>query len=111
MTQAELCAALNTLGLPVAYRKFVATPQKPAPAPPYLVYLFAYSGDLMADNANYLAVSNFQVELYTSVKSLADEKKVEDLFKSLNLPYRKIEAWIESEKMCQVVYEIQLIGG
>jgi hypothetical protein len=111
MNQAELFAALESLGLPVAYGEFISTPEHPAPAPPFITYQFAYSGDLMADNYNYVDISNFQIELYTAKKDLVREKLVQDKLKELNLPYYKMEAWLADEKLRQVIYEIQLIGG
>ena len=106
MNQAELYTALNSLDMPVAYGEF----QEPV-SPPFITYQFAYSGDVMADNQNYVQVDNYQVELYSRNKAPAAEKLVQDLLKSLRLPYSKIESWIESEKLRQVIYEIQLIGG
>lgn len=111
MTQAELYTALKSLGMPVAYLAFVETPLTPLPKPPYITYQFAYSGDMMADNYNYLEISNYQVELYTVKKDLAAEKLIQDKFKELRLPYQKVEAWLESEKLHQIIYEIQLVGG
>lgn len=106
MTEAELNQALKTIGLPVAYHSF-----KKAPSPPYLVYLFSYSGDMMADNQNYVEVSNFQVELYNTKKDPVTEKLVQDKLKELGLPYTKTETYIESEGLFQVLYLIQTIGG
>lgn len=106
MTQAELNTALKSLGLPVAYGSFTTTP-----APPFITYQFAYNNDLMADNVNAIGLDNFQVELYIVTKDLAREKQVQDLLKSLGLPYGKIETWLDEEKMYQILYEIQLIGG
>lgn len=106
MTQAELYAALKTLGMPVAYGEFTS-PQ----AQPFITYQFAYSGDMTADNQNYLEISNFQIELYTKNKDPATEKKVQDKLKELRLPYSKIETWLDSENLRQVIYEVQLIGG
>ena len=111
MTQAELAASLRSLGMPVAYGEFIGTPENPAPAPPFITYQFCDNNDLMADNQNYVAVDNFQVELYTNKKDLAKEKLVQDKLKELNLPYSKTETYLETEKMRQVVYEIQLTGG
>jgi hypothetical protein len=108
MTQQELYQALQTTGLPLAYSHF---PEGSAPTPPYIVYLHAYSSDIMADNHNYVGRGNWQVELYSKTKDLVSEKKVEDLLKSLRLPYRKTETYLESEKLRQVIYEVQLIGG
>lgn len=111
MTQAELFQALKALGIPVAYGEFVSTPENPAPPPPFITYQFAYSSDLMADNHNYVDIGNFQIELYTLKKDLAVEKLIQDKLKELRLPYNKTEAWLDEEKLCQVIYEVQLIGG
>lgn len=108
MTQQELYQALQTTGLPLAYSHF---PESSAPTPPYIVYLYTYSSDIMADNHNYVGRGNWQVELYSKTEDLVSEKKVQDLLKSLRLPYRKTEAWLASEGLRQVIYEVQLIGG
>lgn len=106
MTILELNQALKGIGLPLAYHSF-----KTAPTPPYLVYLFTYSNDMIADNQNYVEISNFQVELYNTKKDPATEKLVEDRLKELELPYTKTETFIESEGLFQVLYLFQVIGG
>jgi len=106
MTQAELFQELKNIGLPLTYHHFT-TP----PALPYLIYLFSYSNDLIADNQNYQEISNFQIELYSNKKDLASEKLVEDKFKALRMPYSKLETWIDTENLYQIIYEIQIIGG
>jgi len=111
MTQAELFTALKTLGIPVVYGEFISTPENPAPAPPFITYQFTNDNGLKADNYNYLDIGNFDVELYTAKKDPATEKLAQDKLKELRLPYTKIEAWIDSEKMFQVIYGIQLVGG
>ena len=105
MTQAQLYQALKSLGMPVAYGSFTSPV-----SPPFITYQFAYSNDFMADNINYFEISNFQVELYTSKKDLSAEQKVQDKLKELGLPYSKIEAFLEDEKLYQVIYEVQLVG-
>lgn len=111
MHEADLFQALKSLGLPVAYGEFVSTPKNPAPPPPFITYQFAYSNDMMADNHNYVGIETFQVELYTTKKDPTTEKLVQDKLKELQLPYSKIGAWIDEEKIYQTIYEIQLIGG
>ena len=110
MTQAELYTALKSLGVPVAYGEFVATAENPAPPPPFITYQFTSNSDFMADNQNYSAIDNYQVELYTAKKDPVKEKLVQDKLKELHLPYSKSEAWIDSEKMFQVIFSIQLLG-
>lgn len=109
MTQGDLFTALKSLGLPVAYDHFVSTTENPAPAPPFITYHFVNDADFKADNQNYVEVSNFNVELYTSAKDPTREKLVQDKLKELKLPYSKMEAWIDTEKLFQVIYQIQLI--
>jgi hypothetical protein len=106
LTQVELCAALKTLGLPVAYSEFTASQE-----PPFICYVFQYSNDTMADNQNYIPISRFDIELYTANKDPALETRVQNLLKSLKLAYVKREAYIEEEKMRQILYEIKIIGG
>lgn len=105
LTIPELNTALKATGYPVAYSHF-----KSEVTPPYIVYLFAYDSDLKADNTNYVEISNFQVELYTTTKDLTAEGKVQTALKNLGLVYSKSETFIESEKLFQILYEIQIIG-
>jgi len=111
VTLQELYTALKAIGYPVAYSHFLDTQQSPAPAPPFITYREAYSSDVMADNLNYVGVSNIQIELYTDRKDPAAEAAVQNKLKELGLPYSKTETYIEDERLFQVIYEIQLIGG
>lgn len=105
MTQAELYTALKSLGFPVAYSSFTTSP-----SPPFITYHFSYSNDVMADNINYAEISNFQIELYTKTKDLTAEGKMKAKLRELELPFSKVEAWLEEDKLHQIIYEIQLIG-
>lgn len=106
MTLEEIYQALKSIGLPVVYREFTTPPD-----PPYLIYLFSYSSDLMADGQNYLEIDNYQIELYTKNKDPATESLVQNKLKELGLPYSKTETFLQSEGLFQLVYDIQLIGG
>ena len=74
-----------------------------------MIYLFVEDDDLIADDINYVSVSNFDIELYTDRKDLASEKLIEDKLKELYLPYDKSENWIQSEGVFQILYEITVI--
>jgi len=106
MTQDELYQALKSIGYPVAYGSF-SRPVKP----PFITYQFAYNSDLIADNINYVPIDSFQVELYTAKKNLVAEQKVQDKLRELGLPYRKFETYLDEEKIFQILYEIQILGG
>jgi hypothetical protein len=106
MTQTELYQALKSIGFPVAYGSF----SSPV-TPPFITYQFISSSDMIADNHNYVSIENFQIELYTSKREPETEKLVQDKLKELGLPYRKFETYLDEEKMYQVIYEVQIIGG
>ncbi len=109
MTQAELYQALKATGLPVVYSHWKAgDPLNQPPAPPYLIFQFAESDDLMADNHNYHAISAYDIELYSNRKDLAAEAKLENKLKELRIPYEKSETRIESEELFMVLYEITI---
>jgi hypothetical protein len=110
MTNAEIIQALESIGFPVAYSHFVSTPENPAPPPPFITVQFAYSNDVMADNLNYVEVSNYQIELYTAIKDVSAEKRVQNKLKELRLPYSKTGTWLDDEKLFQTIYEVQIIG-
>ena len=101
MDEAALFQLLRTTGLPVAYHHFTS-----APNPPYVVYLFAYSSNLGADDRVCEKFKNFQVELYTPKKDLASEKLIEDMFNANDIYWEKTETYIDSEGLYQVLYEI-----
>jgi hypothetical protein len=100
----DLYDGLEATGYPVARRVF-----KSAPALPYIVYLFANSADLMADNENYQTLSDFQVELYSEDGDPEAEAAVEAALKGLGLTWAKSEAYIDSEQMVEILYEVRIV--
>jgi len=103
VTHTELRQALEEIGYPVAYSHF-----KEPQTPPFMVFLFGYSNDFMADGANYHQVSNYQVELYTKYKEPPVEENVQAKLKEIGLPYSKIETYIEDVGLFQIIYRIQI---
>ncbi len=103
---AYLAQLLTETGLPVARNAFLK-----AQAPPYIVYVFSHSDNFAADSKVYLKRDNYQIELYTEKKDIALEEKLEGIFDECGLVYDKTETYLESEKLIEVIYEIQLIGG
>ena len=103
---AALAGILGEVGISVARTAFL----KPQP-PPYIVYVFSHSSNYAADSKVYLKRDHYQIELYTDKKDTALEEKLEGVFDSHGLVYDKTETYLESEKLTEVIYEIQLIGG
>lgn len=103
MTLVELKKILDATGFPVAYSHF-NDPKKT----PFITYLVTYSSNFHADNKVYKQIQNVDVELYTDKKDLAAEQTLEDLLNTNELPYEKVETYIDSEKIYQIIYEMRL---
>lgn len=106
MTQVEVFNLIERLGFPVAYHHF---DEGEAPEPPFVIYLFPESRNMSADNRVYQKVQVLHVELYTDKKDLNAELAVEATLDSAGLFWQKSETWIESEKMYEVLYEMEVL--
>ncbi len=101
MTLSDVKDRLKSTGLPVAYRAF----EKPT-KPPFLVYLSDGDSNFAADGVVYFAAHQVRVELYASVRDLASEAKVESAF--ADIYYEKTVTYIESEKVYETIYELEV---
>ena len=104
MTLSELKTILDSTGYPVAYSHFQTEPDTP-----YIVYSVSGSSNFMADDNVYKPIQNVDVELFTYKKDLEAEASIEDAFFNNKIPFEKIETYISSEKLFQIIYEITLI--
>lgn len=109
MTYKEVATMVNSIGLPYAYYQF---PEGTGQAPPFVVYFYSQTNDLYADETNYQRIVTLNIELYTAEKDFSMESTVEDILKNNNLTYYKEENYIDSEKIWQIAYEMEvLING
>lgn len=108
MTRLQIATMLSSItGLPVAYRAF---PIGNAPQPPYLIYFYEASDDVMADNQNYTNIENLVVELYTSPsRDFTKEDTLDALLKSNHITYLKTEEYIEAISMYRTTYEMEVV--
>ena len=106
MTYEEVADVVRSIGLPFAYYQF---PEGTEMAPPFVVYFYSSSDDLMADDENYQPIRTLNIELYTAEKDFAQETAVEQILKENHLTYYKEESYIDSEKMWQIAYEMEVI--
>lgn len=56
----------------------------------------------------YHSFKKLDIELYTDEKSPDIEQKVEEILFQHNIYYTKNETWIESEKLYEVLYEMEV---
>lgn len=100
----ELYELLKQLNIPVAYHHFVN-----ATTPPYITYYRSETNNFYADNKVYKKIDTYRVELYTPQKDISLELQLEQLFDSNEIPFEiEAENYIESEKVYQVIYEINI---
>lgn len=106
MTYQEVAAVVRSIGLPYAYYQF---PEGTEMAPPFVVYFYTYTDDLMADNRNYQRIPKLSIELYTAEKDFEQEAALEKVLEQNGFSYYKEENYIDSEKMWQIAYEMEVI--
>lgn len=109
MTEKEVCQMAKSAGFPTAYHHFEEGQE---PEKPYLVYLYPGTDNFSADGIVYQAVNKLDIELYTEKKDIEAEKKVEAVLEEHGFFYEKTESYLESEKMYEVLFEMEvLISG
>lgn len=96
---------LKQLELPFAYDHFA---EGESPAPPFICYLLPGSNNFSADGTVYLKISEVRIELYTDKKDLQLEYKIEAVLEKHGFFFEKMETWIESERLYEVVYNFEV---
>ena len=108
MTYKQINTMVGLMGLPYAYYQFPETGQKP----PFICWFLEGIDDVYADNANYQRIVNLTIEFYSDEKDFTNEAAIESQLTLSGLTYTKTETYIDSEKMHQTVYEMEvLING
>lgn len=109
MTYIELREFVSSFEYPYSYYQF---PKGNAVAPPFCVFYFPDSADLMADNKNYAGVRELVIEFYFDEKDFDAEANIEAKFEAAEIPYRKTEIYIDDQQLFEVAYETEvLING
>ena len=107
MTHEEAVALMAAIeeatGAPYAYDHFA---EGESPDPPFFLFLFPESRNFLADDSVYFAMKELDIELYTDVKDPSLEESLEGILEANELVWEKTEAWIESERLYEVLYEM-----
>lgn len=101
----ELLVMLNEMGIPFAYDHFA---EGESLEPPFICYLLPQSDHFSADGKVYYKISGVHIELYTDIKDLSVEQKVEAVLDTHGIFYEKSEVWIESERLYEVLYTFEM---
>ena len=103
----KILSILRGLGIPFAYDHFA---QGESPDPPFICYLIPASDNFGADWKVYYKIDQFNIELYTDLKDLSLERKIEEALDEASIFYNKSETWIESESLYEVLYTFEMEG-
>ena len=79
-----------------------------SPEPPFLVFLYPKADNFSADGIAYYKINQLDIELYTDMKHPELEETIEAVLLKYGIFYGKSEVWIESEKLYEVLYEMEV---
>ena len=96
---------IKDIGIPFAYDHFA---EGESPNPPFICYLISGSNNFAADGKVYHKINAVHLEVYTDCKDLSVEQRVEAALDKHSIFYDKLETWIESEKMYEVLYSFEM---
>ena len=105
MTHEEVMAMVEEMGLPFAYHHFA---EGESPDPPFVVFLYPRADNFSADGKPYYKINVLDIELYIDAKDLELETRVEAVLERHGIFYAKSEVWIDSEKLYEVLFEMEV---
>lgn len=106
MTYREVAEMVDSIGVPSAYYQFEEGSGQQCP---FITFFYGSRNDFKADDTNYVRIAGLTIELYTDEKDFVLEEKVEDVLESKDIPYQKEEVYIDSEKMFEVIYKMEVM--
>lgn len=107
MTQEDVIRMIEEMGMPYAYDHFV---EGESPDPPFLVFLYPRSDNFAADGKVYYKINQLNIELYSDLKDVSLEAKIEAVLDKHGFYYEKTETWIDSEKLYEILYQFEMEG-
>ncbi len=105
MSQEDVLKMMGEMRLPFAYDHFA---EGESPEPPFLVFLYPKADNFSADGIVYYKINQLDIELYTDLKQPELEETIEAVLLKYGIFYGKSEVWIESEKLYEVLYEMEV---
>lgn len=102
LTSERLKQLLEAYEVPAVY-SHSASPIEP----PYIAWLVPQTNNFDADNTVYQVLESFQIELYSRVNVLQEERKLEKYLTENGILWDKTsETWIDEEKVMMTIYEV-----
>ena len=98
-------AAVNSGSIPYAYYQFPETGQQP----PFICWYIDGINDFYADGINYQGISRVVIEYYSDEKDFVTESAIDNYLQTHGHSYAKGEQYIDSEKMHETLYSLEVI--
>ena len=105
MSAEQIKNMLSEVGLPYEYDHFTTHNWI---EPPFLVWRIPESNNFIADGVVYAKIDALDIEFYSIEKDWYNEKKIEDILEKYGIAYQKTEEYLDSEKMYEVLYEMEV---
>ena len=102
----EFADIMREMDMPTAYLQY---PVGEVPALPFTVFYYPNTNNFAADDSVFAKIEHVNIELYSANKSFAAESSVESVLEAHGLPWDKTEAYLDSENMYEVLYEVEII--
>ena len=101
----DIRSIIETAGLPCVYRQWE---EGKAPPLPYCAYYAGRANNFAADGLVWFTAQRYTVELYTEDKDPAVEAVLEVALTAAGIFWTKDEMYIDSERMNEIIYEIEV---
>ena len=101
----KLLEILAEIGIPFAYDHFA---EGESPEPPFICYMLPGTNNFAADGIAYFKINEVNIELYTDIKDLDVEQRIEAVLDRYGIFYAKSEVWIESERLYEILYSFEM---
>ena len=106
MTGKDIEKVLEKMELPFHYHHFST---EDVVDPPFLIWIIPGTDNFFADGIVYRKIDEVNIELYTDEKNLELEEKLENILEQYGIAWQKTASeWLESEKMWETLYEMEV---
>ena len=102
----KLLEIMADINIPSAYDHFA---EGESPEPPFVAFLLPDSNHFGADGKVYRKITELDIELYTDYKDPDTEDLIESVLDAHNIFYHKDETYIESERLYEVIYSMEVL--
>ncbi len=102
----DVVSAVRSAGLPVAHLAF---PVGSNQGLPFCTFALEERRSLCADDSDFAEVSDWTVELYQEPSDAESETMLDAAIGAAFGPYRKSDAWVESEGCVQTTYSFSQV--